>query len=117
MNAEPTRICVIGAGAIGGWIAAGLANAGHEVMALTSRGPLDQIEVADASSTATVELSRFEGPADVLVIAVKEPALPSVAPTLDALIESETIVLPMLNGVPWWFVEGEPLRSIDRDGG
>jgi 2-dehydropantoate 2-reductase len=110
------RVAVIGAGAIGGWIAARLALAGNEVMALTSRGPVERLEISDGGDTAAATLSMFEEPTELLVIAVKAPALPGVAPTLGPLIRPETLIVPMLNGVPWWFVEGEPLRSIDPDG-
>ena len=51
-----------------------------------------------------------------MIIAVKAPALPALASELRPLIGPETIIVPMLNGVPWWFVEGEPLRSVDPDG-
>ena len=110
------RVAVVGAGAIGGWIAARLALAANEVMALTSRGPVERLEISDGGDTAAATLSTFEEPTELLVIAVKAPALPGVAPTLGPLIRPETLIVPMLNGVPWWFVEGEPLRSIDPDG-
>jgi 2-dehydropantoate 2-reductase len=110
------NICVLGAGAIGGWIAARLAAGPGEVMALTSRGPLDEIEIVEGERTETVSLDRFEGAADLLLITVKAPALPGVAPALGALIGPDTIVIPMLNGVPWWFVEGQPLASVDPEG-
>jgi 2-dehydropantoate 2-reductase len=110
------NICVVGAGAVGGWIAASLARAGNPVMALTSRGPSGEITITQAGATETVSLTQFDGPADVLVIAVKAPALPAIAASLASLIGDETLVVPMLNGVPWWFVAGEPLRSVDPDG-
>lgn len=109
------RVCVVGAGAIGGWIAARLALAGEEVMALTMRGPAAEIAVAQDGATATARLARFEGAADVLAIAVKAPSLPQVASKLSPLIGAGTLIVPMLNGVPWWFT-GEPLRSVDPDG-
>ena len=110
------RIAVVGAGAIGGWVAARLALAGNEVMALTSRGPLDRLEFSEGDETAAARLSRFDGPADVLMIAVKAPALPTVAANLAPLIGPDTVIVPMLNGVPWWFVTGEQLRSVDPGG-
>jgi 2-dehydropantoate 2-reductase len=49
---------------------------------------------------------------DVVMVAVKAPALPDLAPTLKPLIGPDTVVVPMLNGVPWWFLD-EPLKSVD----
>lgn len=113
---ENIRIAIVGAGSIGGWVAARLALAGEQVMALSSRGPVDGIEIIEAGETETAHFTRFEGPADVLVVAVKATALAAAAVAAQPLIGEETVVVPMLNGVPWWFVEGEPLRSIDPEG-
>ena len=110
------NISVVGAGAIGGWVAASLARGGENVAALTSRGPLDSITLREGERRETVQLGGFDGPADVLVIAVKAPALPALAPTLAPLTGPGSVILPMLNGVPWWFVEGERLASVDPDG-
>lgn len=110
------NICVVGAGAIGGWVAAKLALAGETAMALTSRGPLDRIELREGGKTRAAELPRFEGQADLLIIAVKATALSSVAQYANSLIGPDTLILPMLNGVPWWFVEGMQLKSVDPDG-
>ena len=109
------NVAIIGAGAIGGWVAAKLALSGNRVMALTSRGPLDRITIAESGSTADAELRPFDGPADLVVIAVKAPALADAAQAARPLIGPETLVLPMMNGVPWWFAD-EPLASADPDG-
>ena len=111
------RVAVAGAGAIGGWVAAKLGLAGNDVMALTNRGPVERLQISECGETREARLSRFDDAADVLFVAVKAPALPAVAPMLRPLIGDETMIVPMLNGVPWWFVEGEPLRSVDPDGG
>ena len=110
------NICVFGAGAIGGWVAARLAGAGNRVTALTSRGPLPRLQISENERHDTVELGEAGGLADLLVLAVKAPALPSVVASAAKLIGPDTLVLPLLNGVPWWFVEGQPLRSVDPDG-
>jgi 2-dehydropantoate 2-reductase len=110
------NICVVGAGAIGGWVAAKLALAGERVMALTSSGALDGIEISERGDTQTVGLTRFDGPADLLVVAVKATALGAAAASAKQWIGADTIILPMLNGVPWWFVEGMQLKSVDPDG-
>ena len=110
------RVCVAGAGSIGGWIAARLALAGNVVMAMTSRGALRKIEIEEDGATDSAQFTEFGEPADVLIIAVKAPALPTAVPGLRPLIGAGTTIVPMLNGVPWWFVEGEGLRSVDPEG-
>src|SRR4051812_15980091 len=110
------NICVVGAGAIGGWVAARLALAGQQVMALTSRGPLDAIRVIESGVEDAATLTRFEGHADLLIVAVKATALSSASQSAKALIGPDTIIVPMLNGVPWWFVDGMQLKSVDPDG-
>jgi len=110
------NICVVGAGAIGGWVAAKLALAGNPVVALTSRGSLERIELNEAGETRTAELARFDRAADVLVVAVKATTLAAAAQSARPFIGPQTIIVPMLNGVPWWFVEGMELRSVDPDG-
>jgi 2-dehydropantoate 2-reductase len=118
------KTCVVGAGAIGGWVAAEMALAGSNV-SLVARG--DTLQLIDAEglrltqqgSTHCVAVATAEDPAtlgtqDLVVVAVKAPALAAIAPALDPLIGPETIILPMLNGVPWWFTE-EPLWSVDPE--
>jgi 2-dehydropantoate 2-reductase len=64
------------------------------------------------------------GEQDVVVIAVKSQSLAAVAPTLAPLIGKHTLILPAMNGVPWWFMKGvapqslwdKPLQSIDPEG-
>jgi 2-dehydropantoate 2-reductase len=110
------NICVVGAGAIGGWVAAKLALAGESVMALTSSGTVDSIELSEHGNTQTATLTRFDGPADLLIVTVKATAFGAAAAAATRWIGADTIILPMLNGVPWWFVEDMQLRSADPDG-
>jgi 2-dehydropantoate 2-reductase len=110
------NICVLGAGAIGGWVAAKLALAGEQVMALTSRGSLDRMVLDETGETKAADLARFDGPADLLIVAVKATTLTAAAGSARKLVGPDTVILPMLNGVPWWFVEGTQLTSVDRDG-
>jgi len=110
------NICIFGAGAIGGWVAAKLSLAGEAVMAITSRGPVESISLDEGGETFHAGLARFVGPADMLVIAVKATSLGAAAHSCAQLIGSNTLIVPMLNGVPWWFVEGMSLQSIDPDG-
>lgn len=110
------NICVVGAGAIGGWVAARLALSGETVMAIASRGPIGTLTLIDGGEVQVGKFSTFEGPADLLVIATKATALAQAAQTARAFIGPETIIVPMLNGVPWWFVDGMSLTSVDQDG-
>jgi len=110
------NICVVGAGAIGGWVAARLALAGESVMALTSRGLLEALDISEGGQTQTAELARLEGAADVLIVAVKATSLSAAAEAARRWIAPDTLIMPMLNGVPWWFVEGMHLTSVDPDG-
>ena len=125
------KICIVGAGAIGGFIGTKLAATGaHEVSALArgdtlaalqqygwrlnTNAGLVQAPLHMASSDAT-EL----GEQDLIIIAVKSQSLGQVAPALAPLIGKHTLILPAMNGVPWWFMNTQfdrPLQSIDRAG-
>lgn len=119
------RIGIIGAGAIGGWIAARLALAGNQVGVLARGATLQALEAGlsiqekgvteQVSVQASGDADRL-GVRDLLVIAVKAPALADVVPRLGPMIGPETLILPMLNGVPWWFLGDAPLESVDHDG-
>lgn len=127
------RIAIVGAGAIGGLIGARLAARGiHEVSALARgatlhslqtegwrlRSPDGDVQVAAKAFADASEL----GAQDVVIIAVKGPALSTLAPKLAPLLGPETLIVPAMNGVPWWFCErvagfeGAQLRSIDPAG-
>ena len=120
------NICVVGAGAIGGWVAAKLALGGQEVSVL-ARGDTLQLLRAEglrleehgeefvAPVTASGDCASL-GEQDILFVAVKAPALPPLASELRPLIGPDTIIVPVLNGVPWWFVEKMQLKSVDPDG-
>src|SRR5438270_1651250 len=120
------NICVVGVGAIGGWVAARLALAGEGVSVLARGDTLRlvhgeglRLEEHGEEFVANVESAddcAAFGPQDVLFVAVKAPALPPLASELRPLIGSHTIIVPMLNGVPWWFVEGMQLKSVDPQG-
>ena len=110
------NICVVGAGSIGGWVAARLALAGERVMALTSRGLLEALDINEGGQAQTAELARLDAAADVLIVAVKATSLSAAAEAARQWIGPDTLIVPMLNGVPWWFVEGMQLTSVDPDG-
>ena len=119
------NIGIIGAGAIGGWVAARLSLAAIPVNMLARGSTLqalrDGLSIREHNAS---ELARFRvcsdpetfGPQQLLIIAVKAPAFGDVARLAAPMIGPDTLILPMLNGVPWWFLDGDPLQSVDPDG-
>lgn len=114
------RICIVGAGAVGCTLAARLAASGQAVSMLARGETLDVIRaqgvtlndrdgrhqvVVDAQSDCTLL-----GEQDLVFICTKAPALAQLLPTLAPLLASHTIVVPVVNGVPWWYFHGEPGR-------
>jgi len=131
------KIAIVGLGAIGGLLAARLAAAGHTVCALARGATLAALRehgvrvrsaggAETAQRIAASDSAAALGPQDLVVIALKGPALNEVAPTLAPLLGPETLVLPAMNGVPWWFLAadarataaagGAPLASVDPGG-
>lgn len=118
------KVCVVGAGAVGGLLGVRLAQAGAQVSAL-ARGQTLQALQRDGwrlhlggqwqvARVSAADDAAALGPQDLVVVAVKGPALAEVAPRLSPLMHARTIVMPAMNGVPWWFEPG--LRSVDPDG-
>lgn len=119
------KVGIIGAGAIGGWVGARLALAGNAVSILARGQTLealgDGLTIREGGVAERAEVSVSGDPAaigqqDVLVIAVKAPALADAVAQARSMIGAETLIVPMLNGVPWWFLDGEPLSSVDPGG-
>ena len=119
------QIGVIGAGAIGGWVAARLALAGnrvgilargHTLQALQSGLVVDEGGQRQQAVVTAVDDPFALGRQELLVIAVKAPALAAVAELAGPMIGPDTIIVPLLNGVPWWFLRDRPLDSVDPEG-
>jgi len=127
------KVAIYGAGAIGGWIGVKLAQAGHEV-GVVARGAMlaalreQGLRMIEGGSTQTVTVQAAQDPTelgvqDLVVVAVKGPAMASVAAHIAPLLGAQTVVLTAMNGVPWWFCDGlhgdfvgKRLKSIDPDG-
>lgn len=129
------KICIVGAGAIGGYLGAKLALAGEEVT-LIARGPhlaamqrdglrlvmSDGSEHVARNIRATQDMAGA-GPQDAVLLTLKTHSVPGVAPAMRALYKDDTAVLTAQNGVPWWYFrqhggefEGKRLESVDPGG-
>lgn len=129
-----TRICVFGAGAIGGLIGARLARADVADVSLVARGAhleamrADGLRVTQAGETVTVrprvtDDPRELGHQDYIILTLKSHALPGIAEALAPTIGPETVLLFGQNGLPWWYFyrhggrfDGHALESIDPGG-
>jgi 2-dehydropantoate 2-reductase len=110
------KVCIYGAGAIGGWIGVGLAQAGCRLNVVARGATLDALQrdglsVLRGDQRTRVAVNAVADPAelgvqDLVVIAVKAPALTAVAARIAPLLGPDTIVLTAMNGVPWWFLQG-----------
>ena len=135
------KIAVVGLGAVGGLMAARLARAGLPVSGLARGATLTAVRdmglrVQEGGQETVARLPVSDdpavlGPQDLVVIALKGPALTVAAESLRPLLAERTIVLPAMNGVPWWFMRtmharngavekapsvDAPLASVDPDG-
>ena len=127
------KVCIYGAGAIGGWIGVKLARAGCDVSVVARGATLealqrDGLRLQQGDETLAVPVRAGASPADLgvqdlVVVAVKAPAMADVARAIGPLIGPDTLVLTAMNGVPWWFFEGfggryagSRLKAVDPDG-
>ncbi|MCH8238513.1 MAG: 2-dehydropantoate 2-reductase [Proteobacteria bacterium] len=128
------KICVVGAGAIGGLMAAKLALAGNDVTVIDQGVHLEAIrknglkliwedggehiaKVKAAGSTAEA------GPQDLVILAVKAHFLDQIAKQSESLMAPDTIIMTVQNGLPWWYFhkhggehDGKRLKSLDPTG-
>jgi 2-dehydropantoate 2-reductase len=108
-------VTIVGAGAIGGWLAWLLDRAGWDVRLLTRGAALAAIRdhglrIEAAGETAAVRARVSDdpaelGPSDYLVIALKGQQLPPLAASLGPLLGPQTAVVTAMNGLQWWFTE------------
>src|ERR1700726_3568402 len=124
------KICVFGAGAIGGYMAGELALAGHEVCAIARGAHLAAIQshglkLIVEGQTRTVDLPASDdpatfGPQDVVICALKAQQAHASAGAFAPLLGPRTAVLTAMNGIPWWYfykergpLDGHHLESVD----
>ncbi len=126
------RVCVYGAGAIGGHLAVRLARGGADV-SVVARGPhlaaiqRDGLTVHASDGQFNVRVQASDdpqalGPQDAVLVTVKAPALPAVAAAIGPLLKPDTPVVFVMNGIPWFYfhavggpLEGRRLPKIDPD--
>ena len=124
------KICIFGAGAIGGYMGAKLAAAGADV-SLVARGPHlkamqeNGLRLIEETGISTVKVTASDtasdlGPQDYVIVTLKAHSVPSVVPHMQPLINDHTTVVSGVNGVPWWYfhkisgaLEGTRLQTVD----
>jgi ketopantoate reductase/2-keto-4-pentenoate hydratase/2-oxohepta-3-ene-1,7-dioic acid hydratase in catechol pathway len=130
----PMRVCVVGAGAIGGLVAAKLALAGNEVTVIDLGAHLEAIRKSglklewhdgkvQTAKVKAVEKAAEAGKQDLVVLAVKAHFLEGVVKDIDHLLGPDTMVLTVQNGLPWWYFQklggkydNKKLESLDPTG-
>jgi len=129
------RVCIVGAGAIGGLLGVRLSKSGHDVSVLARGDNLEAIRshglklVEPDGSMLVAPVDRASddladlGPQDLVFVALKAHQIAAVADRLSLLYDDSTVVIPLQNGVPWWFFqkfpgpyEGHRLQALDPDG-
>lgn len=129
------RVLVIGAGAIGGYLAARLAAGGVPVAVVARGEHLRAIQRSGLTlhgadgSTLTARVDAYAHPesappSDVVLITLKAHQVPAMAPAIAAASRSAELVIPVHNGVGWWYLQGHPgphagraIEAVDPGGG
>ena len=129
------KICVVGAGSIGGYLAVQFAAAGQDVT-VCARGPhlaairargLELIMEDGTRKTArnlrATDSIRDAGQHDLVILGVKAHQVEAIVDELPALFHDDTVLIPMQNGIPWWYFqrhggeyEGQIVRTADPQG-
>ena len=128
------KVCVVGAGAIGGYMAVRIAKAGHDVSVI-ARGPhlaairthglklveADQ-ELVVTNLSATDNICEL-GPQDVVLLALKAHQIAAVVGDLSVLLGPKTVLVTLQNGIPWWYFQkldspysGRVVKTVDPNG-
>ena len=129
------KIAIIGVGAIGGYLGTRLAHAGDEVTFIARGANLEALRTrgirlinGDGSELAVSRVQATDdygaaGPQDVVVLAMKAHQVEAVAPQVPRLFGPDTVVVPMQNGIPYWYFHRHPsglagtqVKSVDPDG-
>lgn len=126
------KVCVFGAGAIGGQLAVRLARGGADVSVVARGAHLaaiqrDGLKIHTSEGELHASVAASEDPAalgrqDAVLVTVKAPALPAVAATIAPLLGPDTPVAFVMNGIPWFYfhaiggeLDGRRLSKVDPD--
>ena len=127
------NICIVGAGAIGGLLGARLAQAGHAVSFIARGAHLaamraDGLKLRSKKESLTLRVNASDSVAglglqDAVFIALKAYSIADMLPRLAPLMGPQTVVIPAINGIPWWYFhkeggrfDGDPVGCIDPGG-
>jgi 2-dehydropantoate 2-reductase len=128
------KICIFGAGAIGGLMAAKLAAKGEAEVTVIARGPhlaamqqhglrLRSEGTESVTHPRCVASAEEAGPQDYVVVTLKAHSLPSAAKQMQPLLGPDTAIVSAVNGIPWWYFyklpgahEDHRVTSVDPDG-
>jgi 2-dehydropantoate 2-reductase len=128
------RVCVVGAGSIGGLIGVHLARRGHEVTLIVRGANLAAVRangmtvIDEDGSEHTERLAVTDriadaGKQDLVILGMKAHQVAAVVPELPALYDDDTMVMTAQNGIPWWYFQkhggpfdGRHLQSVDPGG-
>ena len=127
------KICVVGAGSIGGLIAAYLARSGFDTSVVARGAHLRAIQAQGLTLVTpderfTVKLTAAEDPAElgvqeIVFLGLKAHQIPDMLPRIGPLIGAHTVVVPAINGLPWWYFyreggaqDGQTIRCLDPQG-
>ncbi len=129
------KIAVVGAGAIGGYLGAKLSLAGEQVTVVARNRNLEAIAAnglkliledgteQHAPEVRAVQVPADAGPQDVVLLAVKAHQVIDLLPAMRGLFGPQTMVVTLINGVPWWYFHrlagpwgGRVLESVDPGG-
>jgi len=131
---RPMRVCVVGAGAVGGLMAVKIATAGHPVTVIARGAHLEAIRERGlkliwedgseiVSKVKAVSSATEAGEQDLVILAVKAHHLEDVVRDIDKMLHPDTMVMTVQNGLPWWYFQrlggphdGQRLTSLDPSG-
>ena len=120
------KICIVGAGSIGGYVGVKLALAGEEVTLVARGANFEAIQrngmkllSADGNEQVVKRIkvvSRITdaGVQDLIILAMKAQQVEAVARDIDAICHEHSVIVPMQNGIPWWYFQRLPAEMPDR---